>query len=1519
MNNPKYILFVLALLLGVNARGQYNPTNPAEPGAPVTTYVLTLAADPPGAGSFNINATTSYAAGTAINLRAYTATNFSFVAWEEDGVIISTNTDFTYTMPAHNAKLIAHYQYTPSSPTEPAEPNLPAKPVYRNLYLTATPAAGGSFSVTSGNSYQVGSVVNVTANPSSNFTFVEWLMDGEPLTTGRTVSYTMVEDAEANHLVARFEYTPSNPDEPSEPPAKKVYHTVNLVADPTSGGYFNVSSGNQYEEGTKQTFTANNNQWYTFQNWTLNGEIVSTNYSFQYTIPTEDVTLVAHYTFNYNPNNPGEPAAPSANYMTVFGMTLNGALGQNIIYPVYLQNTQEMYGMTVVITFPDGFTALTDNVILSSRVAGHELSVTSLGSNAYRFDITGTTPMSGNNGKVFEVPVNIGAALTAGQSYPVTLTNGAKINTDNSKEVINTRSGYIYVEEVKEDGLYAQFSYDKLHSRVLFNNLSSDKAVGYTWDFGDGTTSTEENPLHVYASPGYYNVRLVAQGQTGTDVAEMTVLINDVNTWTVQGTFFIATNDKSVRAFDSLSELLPFLATAPITGDIRIVIRGGKSWSYVYDLTEDNVTTLTTIQQNLVSSGYTLTIQNDRTDSAPVVQFGNASNIIDADVINLFVALGRNLILDDVILRLYGVDFNPTQLDALSSQTVLSGQATAEVDFTAVSDVLTFTWSVASAPDSARDYYLEGTGNIPSMTATSGSPVEQDIVYNIVARRGNDDFYAFTHTITLKPALEGNFTDLTPTNGAQLESTTVQLNWNSIKNAVYDVYLWNSLNERPDVPVAEGITETSFVSQGFCQNEHSYMWQVVARNAVQQLESSVMTFSVKVLPDLHVISFQAQGPLEAGQLVTLEWTVRNDGRGATGTQNWTERIWLVPDVYGGTNQTKCKLLKEVNNVQALAAGEEYTTSAEVLIDETAYGSYYLLVAADMSDVNLIDWTAAGGTIVNPYAPGDSSSSYTYLYASTASSGDKLREHGETYAVGNTRSDNFFYLKVDIAMAQMDQADWDILQTAYEALGSGEGWTSTWNFDVERRTVLTLPGVSILGGHVVSLDLHANGLSGTFPVTLLSLPALRSLNLSDNALTGDIGATLAAAAGEGFPAASTLESLNIANNTFSGNIGHAAVYLPALTSLVANGNCLSEVQPMLPTTITALNLGQQTIDKAVTLDLTTETASSLFSQLPTILSYNHKSQRYENTVRLMCEDTSDGWQAFMECSAEEIAFPSVGEQNAYHGESGAPITATLVNSSLQPEGSTLGLKILFTSGDANFNGTTDVTDLQAIINFAFDDYNDKPFNFTAANLWPDMIINVQDVVLMVGKLLEIDAATATAAGVMPRTLLSQKKPAREDYAEASVYVNGGRVWVDTAKPIASFELTLLDAGVTTVTDELEELGFTVRINTVGAVTRVVGYSLFGVTLPYGQTPLCDVTRVFTTVTDAVLADIEANAIISKLTGIATGIEDETQTNDSKDIYDLSGRKIVNRESVNTGLSGLPKGIYIRNGRKVVKNR
>lgn len=61
---------------------------------------------------------------------------------------------------------------------------------------------------------------------------------------------------------------------------------------------------------------------------------------------------------------------------------------------------------------------------------------------------------------------------------------------------------------------------------VTFRNESGGAAgMSYTWDFGDGTLSTETHPLHTYQAPGTYQVRLLASNVYGTSETMHTVTV----------------------------------------------------------------------------------------------------------------------------------------------------------------------------------------------------------------------------------------------------------------------------------------------------------------------------------------------------------------------------------------------------------------------------------------------------------------------------------------------------------------------------------------------------------------------------------------------------------------------------------------------------------------------------------------------------------------------------------------------------------------------------------------------------------------------------------------------------------------------------------------------------------------------------------------------------------------------------------------------------------------------------------
>jgi len=102
---------------------------------------------------------------------------------------------------------------------------------------------------------------------------------------------------------------------------------------------------------------------------------------------------------------------------------------------------------------------------------------------------------------------------------------------------------------------------------------------------------------------------------------------------------------------------------------------------------------------------------------------------------------------------------------------------------------------------------------------------------------------------------------------------------------------------------------------------------------------------VQNLADLQVTAIDPiAGPIRAGDLVTVRWTVANLGSGQTNALSWRDRIYLSPDnVLGNGNDVQ---LGSVTRTSPLEAGGSYSASATVRIPTSLSGPFYLGVWTD---------------------------------------------------------------------------------------------------------------------------------------------------------------------------------------------------------------------------------------------------------------------------------------------------------------------------------------------------------------------------------------------------------------------------------------------------------------------------------------------------------------------------------------------------------------------------------------------
>ncbi|MGD0080963.1 MAG: PKD domain-containing protein [Methanoregula sp.] len=100
-------------------------------------------------------------------------------------------------------------------------------------------------------------------------------------------------------------------------------------------------------------------------------------------------------------------------------------------------------------------------------------------------------------------------------TYSVTLTETNSLGTN-----ATTMTGYIVVGAVAPVASYTESSTSGTAPfNVQFTDTSTNAPTSWTWNFGDGTTGTVENPSHTYTNPGSFVATLIAANAAGTSTS----------------------------------------------------------------------------------------------------------------------------------------------------------------------------------------------------------------------------------------------------------------------------------------------------------------------------------------------------------------------------------------------------------------------------------------------------------------------------------------------------------------------------------------------------------------------------------------------------------------------------------------------------------------------------------------------------------------------------------------------------------------------------------------------------------------------------------------------------------------------------------------------------------------------------------------------------------------------------------------------------------------------------------------
>lgn len=190
--------------------------------------------------------------------------------------------------------------------------------------------------------------------------------------------------------------------------------------------------------------------------------------------------------------------------------------------------------------------------------------------------------------------------------------------------ILDANATYDFEAEVQCDG-----------ATVVFNNTSTG-AFGFIWDFGDGTTSTEVSPTHIYSTGGSYTVQLTS--------------VYDAYCVSTKVTEIMVTEPELIAGFTyDLIDCSAESATIAFTDTSFNSMDNTVSWSWTFSdgqTSSEQNPTITFNQQGEITVTLTIASANDCEQTATEVIDIQLVDIDLPDVLNINACPGESIVLN---------------------------------------------------------------------------------------------------------------------------------------------------------------------------------------------------------------------------------------------------------------------------------------------------------------------------------------------------------------------------------------------------------------------------------------------------------------------------------------------------------------------------------------------------------------------------------------------------------------------------------------------------------------------------------------------------------------------------------------------------------------------------------------------------------------------------------------------------------------------------------------------------------
>ena len=467
-----------------------------------------------------------------------------------------------------------------------------------------------------------------------------------------------------------------------------------------------------------------------------------------------------------------------------------------------------------------------------------------------------------------------------------------------------------------------------------------------------------------------------------------------------------------------------------------------------------------------------------------------------------------------------------------------------------------------------------------------------------------------------------------------------------------------------------------------------------------------------------------------------------------------------------------------------------------------------------------------------------------------------------------------------------------LKNLYQAFG-GSGWTTKkWSFENNGSKLEDFPGVTFdANGRVTAIDLQDNGLVGEcFQVSSPQLSELTSLNLSRNKISGDLGKLVGQLA--------KLTKLDMSYNRLTKTDGVMA-FSEGFSSNI-NVRYQNRVYQSSSSTTSAFT------DNVATMAAPTITIGQTMKiDIPSLYTYDYKYGEHRLNPPF---------------KVREPGTPSTNmAQLVYNGSSnytnGSTYRFSYSGLYLKPQDqrvvlvdewsnyacySAFPVTLHYEEGDADMTGETNVLDVQYTLNFILAPNSQSRFNWSAADTYTDMNINVQDIVQTVNIILGLPRHPNYASRMA-------EDGGESEATDGYVYARQGSIMLTAERNVAAIDIDLEGVSTSEVALMLNRRDFQMIGRNTEWGSRYMIFSPTGKSIPAGTTAQLLRMSGAGEPMSVECSDPDAQPVWLSVGSAPTGIGEAVATAASdSNTYNLSGQRVEKPR----------KGIYLQQGRKVV---